>query len=306
MLLRRASVESVGGFDPELRQSQDVDLMLRLSLAGCEFEWHRESTMCYRHHAESTIRSNGLAQVKYARLVLDKFFANPLVPRSIERKKRSVRYYSELWLAWHLLRVGNLDQVVPQLQQTRQYSHSKFYRIAHDWLYSLTEWSANAQLDIGTVRDLIPAIAASDSGTPGSSQELAASLEWWLDVWWRYVQSSNDSTFDRSDLKPDVSPQELFSRISFHIRTAIRPASVESVDRFLKDARSAGLWDTKDRHGAIAPYVALAGRSMYSFEFATTSQSIVRILQRVWHPKAWWPTLIAIKNLLAELCSPRF
>ncbi|MCP5094639.1 MAG: glycosyltransferase, partial [Chloroflexi bacterium] len=55
-LFRRAWLEQVNGFDPTLRQAEDVDLMLRLSLAGCQIKWLPRPTMQYRHHAQSTIR----------------------------------------------------------------------------------------------------------------------------------------------------------------------------------------------------------------------------------------------------------
>jgi glycosyltransferase involved in cell wall biosynthesis len=48
MMFRHSWLEKVGGFDPELRQSHDVDLILRLSLAGCKTEWLKEETVCYQ------------------------------------------------------------------------------------------------------------------------------------------------------------------------------------------------------------------------------------------------------------------
>jgi GT2 family glycosyltransferase len=36
MMIRQQWLEQVGGFDGELRQSHDVDLVLRLGLMGCD------------------------------------------------------------------------------------------------------------------------------------------------------------------------------------------------------------------------------------------------------------------------------
>lgn len=299
MLFRRHWLQDVGGFDPELRMSQDVDLMLRLSLAGCRFEWQRASTLCYRHHTTSTIHSDGVGQVKYATMVLDKFYANRLVPAPVKRKERLVRYYSYTWLAWHLFNTGNANAVAGQLQRTLPYSRYDFRRTVHDWLYHLTEWTAPQDADFEDLREIIPRLVAIGDEAPSVPPNLADQLDWWLTVWWHYLQQ-NDAEASRR-LHANPTPAPLLDQINFYLRTGISPAHPDAVDRFCQDALAAGQITSTDRYKATELYVTLCGRALYAGDLRIACQSLLRALRYGWHPKAWLPAFRSAQALLGEL-----
>lgn len=140
MVFRKEWLEKVGGFDEELRQSHDVDLILRLSLAGCETIWLKEETVCYRQHEENTTK-NSLKQAKYVQAVLDKFFARDDVPESISQQESQIRYHTLVWLAWYQYRAGNLDEMAKFLQKSLDFSpYLKVENISH-WLSSFKRFS---------------------------------------------------------------------------------------------------------------------------------------------------------------------
>ena len=140
MIFRREWLEKVGGFDEELKQSHDVDLILRLSLAGCKFTWLKEDTVCYRQHEANTTK-NSVRQAKYVRAVLDKFFANQNLPEHIREAESQTRYHTLVWLAWYQYRANNLDMMSELLQKSLDVSpYLRVENIAH-WITSFERFS---------------------------------------------------------------------------------------------------------------------------------------------------------------------
>jgi O-antigen biosynthesis protein len=140
MMFRRIWLEKVGGFDPELRQSHDVDLILRLSLAGCETDWLKEETVCYRQHDSNTTKDS-LKQARYIQAVLDKFFARNDVPDVIGKQESQIRYHTLVWIAWYQYNAGNLDEMAKFLQQSLDFSpYLRAENIAH-WLSSFKRFT---------------------------------------------------------------------------------------------------------------------------------------------------------------------
>lgn len=140
MIFRREWLEKVGGFDEELKQSHDVDLILRLSLAGCKFTWLKEDTVCYRQHEANTTK-NSVRQAKYVRAVLDKFFANQNLPEHIRETESQTRYHTLVWLAWYQYRANNLDMMSEFLQKSLDVSpYLRVENIAH-WITNFERFS---------------------------------------------------------------------------------------------------------------------------------------------------------------------
>ena len=140
MIFRREWLEKVGGFDPEIRQSHDVDLILRLSLAGCKTVWLKEETVCYRQHEENTTKDS-LKQAKYIQAVLDKFYAREDLPESIRLQERQVRYHTFVWIAWYQYNADNLEGMTEFLQKSLDYTpYLRVENIAH-WLTSFKRFS---------------------------------------------------------------------------------------------------------------------------------------------------------------------
>ena len=140
MVFRREWLLKVGGFDEELRQSHDVDLILRLSLAGCQTEWLKEETVSYRQHEENTTK-NSLKQAKYVQAVLDKFYARQDLPESIRRQERQSRYYTLVWIAWYQYNADNLDGMASYLLKSLDFSpFLRAENISH-WLISFKRFS---------------------------------------------------------------------------------------------------------------------------------------------------------------------
>lgn len=134
MMFRRLWLESVGGLDPDLRQSHDVDLIFRMALNGCQAEWVFRPTMAYRVHSQSTIRRNALKHREYVMRVLDKFFSHPNTPDDLRRREPLSRFYTLSWLSWHVFECGGLTDMALPLQEGWPYSPYSPVRTVWVWL----------------------------------------------------------------------------------------------------------------------------------------------------------------------------
>ncbi|MEO9591734.1 glycosyltransferase family 2 protein [Rhodopirellula bahusiensis] len=301
MLFRREWLQKVDGFDPELRQSQDVDLLLRLSLAGCTFQWQKAATLCYRRHPFSTIRRNGSGQVKYATMVLDKFYSNPSVPSSIRCNERSVRYYSSMWLAWHLFHIGNADDAAQQLQRTQSYSRNDRQYTAHDCLHHFASWTEAAGSDPEDVHQMIGAFETLGDGDMSAANKLTTSLQWWLSVWRHYLSEESPNAESQLKHSPPLDPDQLLEQVSFYLRTGKVPAPVQTVDRFWIDAMSTERFQSTEQHRATELYMTLFGRALYSGDWQIALRALFRTMRFGWHPKAWPGIVRTTRSLLMEL-----
>ncbi len=146
LLVRKGWLEKVGGFDGSLRQSHDVDLMLRLTQAGCRSIWWRAIAVAYRQHGGNTTRQ-ALVQAQSVQTWLDRFFQQPGLAREIQALEAEVRYNTYIWLSWVLYRGGELEGMGRYLQ--RSLGHSPHLRSAapSHWIQSFKKFAE----DIGEI-----------------------------------------------------------------------------------------------------------------------------------------------------------
>ena len=117
LMIRTAWLERVGGLDESLRQSHDVDLMLRLSLAGCRFAWLRRSVVAYRLHGGNTTRNSEVQAACVERWLLN-FFARDDIPPSARAIERQVCYDTYVWLAWYHITRDRWDLMARELEKS--------------------------------------------------------------------------------------------------------------------------------------------------------------------------------------------
>jgi glycosyltransferase involved in cell wall biosynthesis len=183
MMYRRLWLESVGGLDPSIRQSQDVDLMLRLVLAGCTAEWMYKPTMCYRYYANSTIRRHALKQHGYGARVMTKFLSTPNLPDRIRQLGPRIRYYNLRYIAWHLYKFGRPAAVVSPLEQGFLYSprpgdHTAV-EIAERFVQNLTA-DGRSPHELETI---LPSIQQAGNIPDQNWLLIERFIRWWLEQW---------------------------------------------------------------------------------------------------------------------------
>lgn len=184
MMFRRLWLDSVGGLDPALRQSHDVDLLLRLSLAGCRGEWLYRPTICYRQHSGSTIHGFATEQARSLLAVLDKFFALASVPDEIQRQKKHTYYYTTLWLAWHLFRNASLSEMVSHLRLNIDLGFhtgpDETFLTVLDWLTYFVRWNEEDGHPVPDLPSLLPHFRAALKLESDEWNCLERFMQWWL------------------------------------------------------------------------------------------------------------------------------
>jgi glycosyltransferase involved in cell wall biosynthesis len=141
MMFRRSWLEQVGGLDSSFRQACDIDLALRLTLAGCQTLWLRQITVCYREHDRNDSR-NTLIQAQENDRVLDKFFALPDIPAEIRQHERRCRYHTQVWSAGRLYSSDRLPEMAQYLQKSLDYTPYLLTETLLDWVTSFTTYFA--------------------------------------------------------------------------------------------------------------------------------------------------------------------
>ena len=135
MMFRKSWIKSAGGFDTRWHHGEDIDLVLRLSINGCEAVWLPKVTYCYRqHHRNATRKSSQQAVSMMA--VLDNFFTRPNLSISIRQLEGKSRYYTLSWLAWQAHRNGDLIEMGKYLRQAGKYTPLSMTETIEYWMDS--------------------------------------------------------------------------------------------------------------------------------------------------------------------------
>ena len=143
MMFRRQWLERAGGFDPRFPPAEDTDLALRLALMGCETEWLREVTVCYRQHEQSAMYK-GLPQARSLSAVIENFFARPELPGKIQLLEKQIKYSTFVWISWYLHQTGHRAEMVDFLQHSWNYTPYLPVETIVNWVESFAEFSQDA------------------------------------------------------------------------------------------------------------------------------------------------------------------
>lgn len=147
MMFRREWLEKAGGFDPRFPPAEDTDLALRLALMGCEAEWLRQITVCYRQHENSAMHK-GLPQARSLSAVMDAFFARTDLPAKIRLLEKQIQYSTLVWIAWYLHYTGHPVEMVEFLQRSWTYRPYLPMETVINWMESFEEFSTGAGMDL--------------------------------------------------------------------------------------------------------------------------------------------------------------
>jgi len=168
LMVQREWLLKVGGFDPQLRAAEDVDLVSRLALQGCQCAWLEQIAVSYRQRADSAM-GDGRVQAQDLAKFLNKFFQQDQLPESIQLLEQSVRYHTLVWAAWYLQHTDELSDMAHYLKQAWQYSPYLPIEALIHWADSFSSFSQ-------------------DSGKPLDIKALIQSAEWQQLAQWLLAQ----------------------------------------------------------------------------------------------------------------------
>ncbi|MDY6804020.1 MAG: glycosyltransferase [Cyanobacteriota bacterium] len=135
MMFRREWIQKVGGFNTRWRHGEDVDLVFRMALKGCEAVWLPKVTYCYRQHTQNATRKS-FQQGDDMNAMLNNFFGGENLPEEVRQWEGKSRYYTLCWLAWQAHRNGFLGKMVEYLRQALKYTPLSLSETVFHWLES--------------------------------------------------------------------------------------------------------------------------------------------------------------------------
>ena len=133
MMFRRDWLLQVGGFDPRFFASEDVELVLRMAIEGCQSVWHKKVTTYYRQHEDSATKGNPVKQAANAEWMQDCFFAREDLPESMRRLETQSRYDFLVWIACVLYQKNCVDEAIAYLQKSLKYT-------PYNWTETIAQW----------------------------------------------------------------------------------------------------------------------------------------------------------------------
>jgi len=140
IMFRRAVLDKAGGFDTRLRQAEDVDLLLRVMLAGGRATWLKKPTVAHRLHQASLTRRTGERVASVSR-VFRSFFTRDDLPDAVALMKNKVCYDVLMWCVWQIYLHGDKSSIPCYLRQTLAYLEGSPSEILHRWMKQVTNFS---------------------------------------------------------------------------------------------------------------------------------------------------------------------
>ncbi|MEB3357229.1 MAG: glycosyltransferase family A protein [Synechococcales bacterium] len=133
MLFRKAALAAVGGFNPRFQQTSDVELVLRLVMAGWQWRWTQVPTVGYRQH-DSNASRNVAQQAQELEQVLDHLFGQPNLSDTVRQLEAASRYQSYVWSAWRFYANGDLAGMQTSLEKSLGQTSRLTSEVVLDWV----------------------------------------------------------------------------------------------------------------------------------------------------------------------------
>lgn len=149
MLFRHSWLQKTAGFNPQLEQTPDVELVMRLAAMGCQGDWVKQATVGYRQH-EQNASKNTLLQTQELNQMLEEFFSRSDISAEIKALEAPSRYQSLVWSAWRLYESGHLSQMSHCLDRSRAYSDRYTTETILHWIESFKQYAT----EYGTTIDI--------------------------------------------------------------------------------------------------------------------------------------------------------
>jgi len=285
MMFRREALLKVGGFDPQFRQAEDVELVFRLALDGCAAEWVKIPTVCYRQHGANTVKRYQ-QQADNMQRVLNKFFGLPDLPDRYRRLEPRIRYYTAMWLAWQIFLYGGAEETIEVLRPTLKWSfYSPDAFVVLDWLAQMMAFASRQKKPLECVRGLWPSFRAASGLPPVAWAEAEAYLETFYTLWWYYMHREWDQAARQmAGFRHSARELVRWSYPCIYIGPLI--PTEEMVGALWRDAQAAGVVSRRERPKVTWLYLTIFSRMMFAQSWGAARRAFWAALKAGWHPRA--------------------
>ena len=263
IMIRAGWLRRTGGFNPRLYQTDDVEMMFRLSAAGCRMEWLKRPTVCYRQHAANITR-DGLRQAGDLMAAVESFFSAAGLPARIRGLERDVRLYTLQWLAFELWRSGDDAAMADRLMQTAPLARQPGELLAVAWHSHLIQRGLEHGFTEGKLAGLAETLSVLPLPGNPDPASVRRTLEWLYEAWWAGGRGRRPGTETHSRPPDGYTPREIVKKIQAAIVATPQRDSLDDI---------AGLWSDLLRTRAIP---ASARHEVTTLYLTVFSQSVFR------------------------------
>ena len=287
MMVRREWLQSIGGFDESLDISSDVDLMLRLALAGCQADWVREVSVCYRQHAANWSRDTA----KMARsldMIHTRLFQHPNLPAKTREIEPSVRRSAAVWLAWHALQSGLAKVAIAQLRRASAMDNEPKDTLALGWQSDFARFSrlagvpplARATTDAVYRR----ALGVDEHMWAEIEAPMTASASGWLRIGGNAIAG-----LPRSILADkDHAARRLVNLVRPELTPTAQPVSPRTVHRWWGHLTRAGVVPAASRGEVTTLHLHAFMQALQHRRWGDALHALVFAALGVWLPRGGW------------------
>ena len=286
ILIRAEWLRKAGPFNPRLFQTDDVEMMFRLSAAGCRMRWLKRATVCYRRHAANITRDSQ-RQAGDLMAAVDSFFATLALPARVREWEPSVRYYTLLWLAFDSWRIGRPDRMAAQLKQTIPFAEQSPDQIPVAWHAHLFQRA----LEFGIGEKTTAALGETLAGIPipgGLDPEhIRKTLAWLTECWWEYLQGRIPSPEHIAALSNGVSVPVMVKSLQTTLIAGAWGDPLPALGRFWADLGRAHAVPASRRFEATTLYLTVFSQAVFRRNGRTAVAALARALREGATPRAW-------------------
>jgi|GEM_PF-1338476 len=291
MLLRKSVIEAVGGFDPAFTQAEDVDLVFRMMLTGCEAIWLKRPMAYYRQHPNNTIKDS-LGQADNTVLLIEKFFSQKDIPKRIRNLESRVWHSSILWNCANLFEAGQLSEVKIFLRLASEKSGKNILDICLDFYQQLSKYDSRL-LELEQLYKLVFELISNDENFTAwknldiPRRDFVTAFNTLLRVYDLATQTKAYE-LDIGDF-PQLSTRHIIKILTMQIVGNSRWISPADLDRLWLYLRNIGLVPDEDRCEVITLFLTLFSKSMFSRKWLQAVGYFASAVSRSFHFKAFIP-----------------
>jgi glycosyltransferase involved in cell wall biosynthesis len=289
MLFRRDWLLRVPPFDPDLQRSEDLDLILRLSAAGCRMAWIRRPTVCYRQTPTSLTRDTPALAMSLMS-VLDRFFGRTPLPKRARRIERKVRYFSLMWVVGILWEAGQLEAVADYLAESRRWSDLSPEYAACDWFGRLVRWTSPRSRAARPIHEAYPLFQQALGLEDSAWAPLRDKLDWLDGVWNEYLAGNRTAAFESLQRYGRRTARGLVKAAHAGLLSGAATCSTEVVDRFCADIMQLGWVSPPERSETGTLYLTVFAQSVFHRRWREAMAAFRRAVQvaATWRAAGVW------------------
>jgi hypothetical protein len=126
-------------------------------------------------------------------------------------------------------------------------------------------------------------------------QSVEKALDWWLDVWWFYLQGAYGRAAQNLQQAPTFNAETLVAMVQFYLIVSPLPATLTAVNQFWADAIRQGLVTQKEKQKVTMLYLTLFGQALLAKRAQVALAALMAALRYVYHPGTWQAWLLFLK-----------